>query len=108
MSQLYKQIYEIVKNIPEGKVSTYSQVALLTGNQRRSRVVGFAMAACNDNTVPCHRVIYSDGNLSKTFGIMGNSLQKSLLESEGVEFSQNNTVDLSVYLWDIDTKQDKS
>ncbi len=99
MSELYKQIYEIVKNIPKGKVSTYGQIAKISGNPRRSRVVGYAMAACNDKKVPCHRVIYSNGELAKTFGVMGNSLQKELLQGEGVQVSDDNIIDLEKYLW---------
>ncbi len=101
MSDLYKKIYDIVRKIPVGYVSTYGQIARLTGNPRRSRVVGYAMSACNDKTVPCHRVIYSDGNLAKSFGIMGNALQKELLLMENVEVNDLNMVDLKKYLWKI-------
>ncbi len=99
MSDLYKQIYAIVKAIPKGKVSTYGQIAFITGNPRRSRVVGYAMAACKNSSVPCHRVIRSTGQLAKTFGVIGQSLQKDLLISEGVEVSLNNTVNLKKFLW---------
>ncbi len=101
MSELYKLIYDTVKSIPKGKVSTYGQIALLTGNPRRSRVVGYAMAACEDSSVPCHRVIRSTGELARTFGIIGAKLQKDLLINEGVEVLSNDTVNLSEYLWDI-------
>ncbi len=99
MSDLYKLIYTIVKAIPLGKVSTYGQIAFLTGNPKRSRVVGYAMAACKDSCIPCHRVIRSTGELSKTFGVIGPSLQKDLLISEGVEVCENNTVNLKKFLW---------
>ncbi len=99
MSDLYKRIYEIVKSIPYGKVSSYGQIAQRVGNPKISRVVGYAMAGNKDKSVPCHRVIYSNGKLSKSFGLGGADLQKSLLQSEGVEVSDENTVDLKVYLW---------
>lgn len=92
---LYKEIYEIVKNIPCGKVLTYGDIALMTGNPRRSRIVGQAMSKCGDLTVPCHRVVHKDGSLSQTFGIGGSSYQRFLLESEGVKFLSDGRVDLS-------------
>ncbi len=98
MSDLYKEIYTIVKAIPAGKVATYGQVARISGNYRRSRIVGYAMAACSDSTVPCHRVIRADGSLARTFGVVGASMQKNLLESEGVEVTADNKVDLEKYL----------
>ncbi len=102
MSELYKLIYKIVKSIPVGKVSTYGQIAFISGNSRRSRVVGYAMAACKDSSVPCHRVIRSTGELARTFGFMGPNHQRDLLLNEGVEVSIENTVNLEVYLWDLD------
>ncbi len=100
MSKLYSAIYQAVKQIPPGKVSTYGQIARIVGNVRYSRVVGYAMAGCPDNSVPCHRVIRSTGELARSFGVMGNSLQRSLLEAEGVFVGGDDRVDLSEYLWD--------
>ncbi len=100
MTGLYHEIYKTVKKIPTGRVSTYGQIALLTGNPRRSRIVGCAMACCKDKSVPCHRVIYSNGRLVEGFGIAGLDLQKAMLIEEGVEVLENNTVDLGRYAWD--------
>ncbi len=102
MNTLYENIYSIVKEIPLGKVSTYAQIAFLSGNPRRSRVVGFAMASCKHANVPCHRVIYSSGELSKNFGIGGTDEQRLLLENEGIEVSGQNTVDLNKFLWKME------
>ncbi len=101
MSELYDHIYKTVKSIPCGFVSTYGQIAALTGNPRRSRVVGYAMAGCKDDSVPCHRVIYSDGQLAKNFGVAGIIQQRAMLESEGVTVSSDDTVDLEKFLWRI-------
>ncbi len=100
MSNLYKQIYSIVKSIPPGRVTTYGQIAAMTGNYRRSRVVGFAMAGCRDSSVPCHRVVRSDGRLAKNFGIAGAELQRALLEAEGVKVTSKNTIDLKTFSWE--------
>ncbi len=101
MNELYKNIYDIVKKVPAGKVITYGQVARLTGNPRRSRIVGFAMCGCKDKSVPCHRVVYSDGQLAKRFGVAGPELQKALLEGEGVFFLDNDVVNLKKCLVSI-------
>ncbi len=100
MSDLYKEIYEIVKKIPLGKVSSYGQIAAISGNFRRSRVVGYAMSACKDPSVPCHRVIYSNGSLSNSFGLMGTVEQKERLISEGVKVIDGK-VDMNTYLWQV-------
>ncbi len=100
MSELYTLIYSIVKKIPPGRVATYGQVAAMTGNYRRSRIVGYAMAGCKDNNVPCHRVVRSGGNLAKTFGIIGPQLQRELLEAEGVTFTAKGVIDLKKHLWE--------
>ncbi len=101
MSDLYEYIYFLVNQVPAGKVTTYGDIAIATGNPRRSRIVGSAMQKCKDNSVPCHRVIKKDGSLPGNFGISGNSYQRFLLESEGVEFLPDGKVNLSKHLWII-------
>ncbi|MEG1863068.1 MAG: MGMT family protein [Oscillospiraceae bacterium] len=97
MSPLYEKIYAAVRSVPSGRVASYGLIALMTGNPRRSRVVGYALSACTDKTVPCHRIVHKDGSLPKTFGIGGKSLQSFLLSQEGVEISENGTVDMEKY-----------
>ena len=99
MSDLYKLIYEQVKKIPYGQVSTYGEIALKTGNPRRSRIVGYAMASCNDSTIQCHRVVYKNGRLSKFFGGGGQEVHRERLEQEGIKVSDEYIVDLKQYLW---------
>jgi len=54
----FEKIYEVVKSIPEGKVATYGQVALLAGNPRWARVVGYALHVNPEpGIIPCHRVV---------------------------------------------------
>ena len=53
-----------MRQIPPGRAATYGQLALMTGSPRASRAVGYAMAACTDSAIPCHRVVRSDGALS--------------------------------------------
>ncbi len=96
---VYRDIYDIVRSIPEGMVTTYGLIAMATGNIRRSRVVGTAMSRCSDRTVPCHRVIRQDGTMSRVFGTGGSSYQRFLLEQEGVGFLDDGRVDMSKHLY---------
>ena len=94
----FHKIYEQVKKIPEGKVATYGQIALMAGNPRWSRVVGYALH-CNPEpgVIPCHRVVNKDGKLSKAFAFGGENVQRDMLISESVIFIDENTVDLKNY-----------
>lgn len=98
----FEKIYEVVKRIPEGKVATYGQVALLAGNPRGSRTVGWALHVNPDpSSIPCHRVVNRFGEVSKAFAFGGENMQIMLLEGEGVEFSDGR-VKLEKHLWQPD------
>lgn len=94
----FEKIYEVVKNIPKGKVATYGQVALLAGNPRWARVVGYALHVNPDqSTIPCHRVVNREGKVAPGFAFGGSGVQRGLLESEGVVFEADGTIDLEKY-----------
>ena len=61
----YDQVYQLVEQIPRGKVATYGQIALMLGNPRASRAVGYALH-CNPRPgeIPCHRVVGTNGSLT--------------------------------------------
>ena len=91
----FQKIYEQVKKIPKGKVASYGQIALMAGNPRWSRVVGYALHSNPEpGIIPCHRVVTKDGKLSKAFAFGGENVQKDLLLSEGVNFIDEYTVDM--------------
>jgi methylated-DNA-protein-cysteine methyltransferase related protein len=99
----FESVYEIVKKIPYGKVTTYGQIAILIGNPRSSRAVGWALNKNpNNKIIPCHRVVNKNGEISKAFAFGGENAQKELLVKEGVKFTSSNAVDLSECLWNID------
>jgi methylated-DNA-protein-cysteine methyltransferase-like protein len=84
---MFKAMYAVVKNIPRGKVASYGTVARLAGYPRCSRQVGFALHKNPDpENIPCHRVVFKDGSLSKAFAFGGENRQRKLLEMEGVRF----------------------
>ena len=83
-------VYAIVSKIPKGKVATYSQIAKLAGNQKASRAVGMCMKNNPDiNTIPCHRIVGSNGALIGYSGKGGIKTKKQLLQKEGVFFKKD-------------------
>ncbi|MBP3604173.1 MAG: MGMT family protein [Lachnospiraceae bacterium] len=95
----FELIYDVVRQIPRGKVATYGQVASLAGNKRWSRVVGYALHVNPEpETIPCHRVVNRLGEVSKAFAFGGENRQIALLENEGVKV-EGNRVDLEKYRW---------
>ena len=95
----YARIYDWVRRVPEGKVATYGQIAGLA-RKCSARQVGYAMAALQDgNDIPWHRIINSQGRISRRTGSEGHYLQRILLEMEGVVFSKDDKIDLLKYRW---------
>lgn len=102
-------VWKIVRQIPEGKVSTYGQIASMIPpphnvdpeQYRRlsPRWVGSAMRAKPDRPVPWQRVINSQGKISLPKGSEDANQQRFLLEAEGVEFSDKEKVDFKVCGW---------
>ena len=99
MENFYSKVYEIVKTIPRGRVTTYGTIALKIGDIKYSRAVGYALH-CNPEpgVIPCHRVVNKEGKLSKAFAFGGENVQKRLLEGECVEVDGENKVDLNKFL----------
>ena len=97
----FERIYEVVKQIPYGKVATYGQVATLAGNPHWSRVVGYALHSNPDpEGIPCYRVVNRFGELTPAFAFGGINRQQELLSAEGIVVTEGK-VDLSKYKWDI-------
>lgn len=94
----FEKIYEVVKSIPKGKVATYGQVALLAGNPRWARVVGYALHQNPDpSTIPCHRVVNREGKVAEGFVFGGGKIQRQLLQEEGIVFKADGRIDLEKY-----------
>lgn len=88
-SRFFERVYEIVEQIPRGRVATYGQVAALLGIPRGARAVGWALRAlpaARQKSVPWHRVIGAGGRISPRAG-SGPLVQRRRLRSEGVRFS---------------------
>lgn len=93
-----EKVYEIVRQIPSGKVMAYGQIADILGQGYTARTVGYVMHASPDD-VPWQRVINSKGGCSTAQITMPISLQQQLLEAEGIIFNQKGFCDLNTYRW---------
>ena len=96
---VFAAFYDVVRRIPVGKAATYGQVARLAGMPRCARTVGYAMAACQDPSVPCHRVVDRFGGTKACFDTYAPGTQRALLEAEGVPFTPDGKVDLAACQW---------
>ena len=90
MNPFYKQIYETVKKIPQGRVMSYGQIARMLGRPRNAREVGRAMRICPDD-IPWQRVVMADGTIT---GGQFADIRKGMLEAEGIAFLSDGRVDM--------------
>ncbi len=98
--QKYRQrVYEIVREIPVGRVMTYGQIAAILGEGYTPRTVGYVMHAADTENVPWQRVINSQGACSTGKMTVPVNLQQQILEDEGVKFNEKGRCDLKIYQW---------
>lgn len=93
---------DMVRQIPEGRVASYGQIARMMGEPRKARFVGYAMHASPGvaGGVPCHRVVFKDGRLAPGFAFGGPDAQRELLEAEGITFLPDGRVDMKSCGWE--------
>ena len=98
---IYKQIYEIIRLIPSGKVANYGQISEIVG-YCTARMVGYAVSSIPlSSVIPWQRVINYKGEISlRSSGSGGELVQQKLLESEGVKSDQSGRTDLEQYRWE--------
>ena len=96
----FTKVYQVAKQIPYGRVTSYGAIAKYLGAERSARMVGWAMnAAHNNDDIPAHRVVNRNGLLTGKFHFDGTNLMQQLLENEGVKVKNNQIVDLKSYFW---------
>ncbi|WP_195270449.1 methylated-DNA--[protein]-cysteine S-methyltransferase [Eubacterium sp. 1001713B170207_170306_E7] len=99
-ASLNENFYSVIAEIPEGRVASYGQIALLAGRPRAARAVGAALRRVPEHLeLPCHRVVFSDGSLCEGLIFGGPGVQKQLLKKEGVAFLPNGKVNMRRCLW---------
>lgn len=100
-TNFYEQVYEIVRLIPKGRVTSYGAIAKSLGAAKSSRMVGHAMAYVGTAhpMVPAHRVVNSSGLLTGKFHFEYPSKMEELLAAEGVEVRNDKVVDFRKKFW---------
>jgi methylated-DNA-protein-cysteine methyltransferase-like protein len=102
----FERVYEIVRQIPVGKVTSYGAIARALGTARSARMVGWAMnASHNLEDVPAHRVVNRKGLLTGKHHFEGTNLMQQLLENEGIIIKENQILDLEKHYWEPITKK---
>ncbi|WP_298950834.1 MGMT family protein [uncultured Nonlabens sp.] len=97
----YLRVYEVVKQIPYGRATSYGAIAKVLGTPRSSRTVGYAMNAAHNNPdVPAHRVVNRNGVLTGKHHFAGTNLMQQLLESEGLVIEEDQIKNFKDIYWD--------
>ncbi|MEI8193340.1 MAG: MGMT family protein [Flavobacteriia bacterium] len=97
----YHSVYEIVKRIPEGRVTTYGAIAKALGSAQSSRMVGWAMNASHSlENVPAHRVVNRNGLLTGKMHFTPPERMQTLLEAEGLTVINDQIVSFEKHFWD--------
>lgn len=98
----FQNVWDVVKLIPEGRVTNYGAIAKYLGSGGSSRMVGWAMNACHadDVKVPAHRVVNRNGLLTGKAHFGGPNTMQELLESEGIKVEKNQVQNFKEVFWD--------
>jgi methylated-DNA-protein-cysteine methyltransferase-like protein len=98
----FEKVYDVVRLIPYGKVTSYGAIAEYLGTRGSARMVGWAMNSshCNIESIPAHRVVNRNGLLTGKHHFGGPNVMKQLLESEGIEVEDDKIVDFDRHFWD--------
>lgn len=101
-SDFYRDVWDVVRLIPEGRVTSYGAIAKYLGSARSSRMVGWAMNASHScpEPVPAHRVVNRMGMLSGKAHFPDPDEMQRRLEAEGIRVKNDRVVDFSARFWD--------
>ena len=95
----YERCYDVVRQIPFGKVTTYGAIAKYLGVARSARMVGWAMNNSHDKGIPAHRVVNRVGLLTGKHHFDGINLMKQLLENEGHKLDGDQIINFKEAFW---------
>ena len=96
----FERVYQVVRHIPEGRVTTYGAIAKYLGAARSARMVGWAMNNSHALEVPAHRVVNRQGLLTGKHHFGGTNVMQQLLEEEGVVIQGDQVQKMDEILWD--------
>lgn len=102
----FLRVYEVVRLVPAGRVTTYGAIARFIGSPQAARMVGWAMnnSHTQDDYVPAHRVVNRNGMLSGKRHFGGSQVMEDLLQSEGIEVREDEVMDFTRLFWDPNTE----
>jgi len=97
----FEKVFEVVKLIPKGRVTSYGAIAEYLGTKGSSRMVGWAMNSSHHSIVniPAHRVVNRNGVLTGKHHFGGPEIMKQLLESEGITVENDQIIDFEKHFW---------
>jgi methylated-DNA-protein-cysteine methyltransferase-like protein len=97
----FEEVYEVVRLVPKGRVTTYGTIARYLSLRAGARMVGWAMNGSHSQPdVPAHRVVNSVGVLTGKHFFGGPTIMQQLLEDEGVRINNDRVVDFKTLFWD--------
>lgn len=101
-NDFFLQVYEIVKLIPKGRVTTYGAIARYLGTARSSRMVGWAMNQSHklNLPIPAHRVVNRNGILTGKNHFESPTAMQEKLENEGIVVVNDQIVNFKKHFWD--------
>lgn len=105
-NSFYEQIYQVVRLIPAGRVTSYGAIAAFLGSKSSSRMVGYAMNNSHSAypPVPAHRVVNRNGMLTGKFHFGTDTMMQQLLENENVSVQEDKVMDFKNKFWDPTTE----
>lgn len=98
-NDFFDRVFKLVEKIPYGKVTTYGAIAEYCGVKSSARTVGWALNSAANSNLPCHRVVNRFGALTGKIHFGSPTLMHELLESEGVEFDEQDCVNMKKHFW---------
>jgi methylated-DNA-protein-cysteine methyltransferase-like protein len=97
----FNDVYDVVRLIPRGRVTTYGAIAKYLGAAKSSRMVGYAMNAAHAlPDVPAQRVVNRNGLLTGKFHFATSTRMEELLEQDGIEVRENKVLNFNELFWD--------
>lgn len=101
MSDFYHSVYEVVRLIPSGRVTSYGAIARYLGTAGSSRMVGWAMNLSHHQEpyVPAHRVVNRNGLLTGKIHFGSPFMMQELLENEGIAIEDDRVVNFQELFW---------
>ena len=100
-NDFFDKVYNVVRQIPEGKVTSYGAIANYLGVKKSARLVGWAMNASHgDNSIPAHRVVNRVGLLTGKHHFGGPRVMQQLLENEGHQIENDQIIDFKQVFWE--------